>query len=80
MKCTLEFSEPLIRIDFYCKENKQKILIDMLLRYSRQHIDGLAELLDISVKILQDVQSGTNFLNENTARKLTQLFLIFIGD
>lgn len=80
MGCTIEFNEPPIKFDFYRNKFKQKIWIDAILRYGAIDIAGLATLLDLHVKALQNVHSGNLFLAENEAQRLAQLFLIIFSD
>ena len=80
MGCTIEFSEPPIKFDFYRNKFKQKIWIDAILRYGALDIISLAALLNLRVKALENVHSGRLFLTENEAQKLAQLFLIIFSD
>ena len=79
MSCALEFSESLVRVNFCSKGNKQKILIDVLTKYSELDINRLASVLQVSVARLKDICDGDSFLVGEPADSLAQLFLIFLG-
>jgi hypothetical protein len=79
MSCALEFPRSSVKIDFYCKGNKQKILIDVLTKYGEMDINGLASVLEISVKRLKNICEGDGFLVGEQADSLAQLFLMFLG-
>jgi hypothetical protein len=79
MGCIIEFSESLLRFEFNAKGSKQKILVDMLLKYSEMDIADLALALDASVNELQDILDGNYFFVDEQANDLSQLFLIFFG-
>lgn len=80
MRCIVEFSEPFIRFEFDRNKYKQKMLIDVLLNYSKLDLATLASTLEVSIKTLNDVLIGTAFLPEVPARCLAQLFLILFSD
>lgn len=61
MSCTLEFPESSVKIDFCSKGNKQKILIDVLAKYSEMDINQLASVLDVPVKRLHEICNGNGF-------------------
>ena len=79
MSCVLEFPESLVRIDFCSKGNKQKILIDILGKYSDMDITQLASVLEVSVERLHEICNGNGFLVGEQADSLAQLFLMFLG-
>ncbi|MFC3908732.1 hypothetical protein ACFORL_06535 [Legionella dresdenensis] len=79
MSCTLEFPESSVKIDFCSKGNKQKILIDVLAKYSDMDINQLASMLDVPVKKLREICNGNGFLIGEQADSLAQLFLMFLG-
>ena len=79
MSCTLEFPESSVKIDFCSKGNKQKILIDVLTKYGEMDINKLALVLGVPVKRLHDICDGYDFLVEEQADSLAQLFLMFLG-
>ena len=80
MRCIVEFTEPFIRFDFEPNKQKQKILIDVLLKYSQLDLATLASTLEVSLKTLSDVHNGIAFLQEVPAKCLAQLFLILFSD
>lgn len=79
MGCIVEFANSLMQFEFNCQGSKQKILVDMLLKYSEQDITTLASALDISVNELQDIYDSKHVLDAERANDLAQLFLIFFG-
>ncbi len=79
MGCIIEFSESLIQFEFHSTGNKQRILVDMMLKYGELDINNLALTLDISVHELQEMHEGTHFLVGEKAHDLAQMFLIFFG-
>lgn len=79
MGCALEFLESPVKIDFCSKGNKQKILIDVLIRHDEMDIKELALILNVSVKKLKDICKGDGCLIGEKADSLAQLFLIFLG-
>lgn len=79
MGCILEFTESLIQIEFCSKGNKQKILVDILTKYSEMDINKLAVVLGVPVKKLKNICKGKDCLTGEPADSLAQLFLIFFG-
>ncbi len=79
MGCIVEFSESLIQFEFDSNGKKQRILIDMLLKYAEIDINALALNLDISIQELQDIHDGNSFLIGEQAHDLAQIFLVFFG-
>ena len=79
MGCIVEFSESLLQFEFNSKGNRQKILVDMLLKYGELDIAGLACALDASISELHDILDGNYFFIGEQANDLSQLFLIFFG-
>ena len=79
MGCIIEFSESLMRFEFNSEGNKQKILVDMLLKYGELDIAGLALALEVSINELQAILDGNHFFVGEQANDLSQLFLIFFG-
>ena len=79
MSCTIEFPESSVEIDFCSNGNNQKILIDVLTKYSEMDFNKLASILGVSVRKLKKSHEGKSFLIGKPADSLAQLFLIFIG-
>jgi hypothetical protein len=79
MSCTLEFSESSVKIDFCSNENNQKILVDVLTKYSEMDFNKLASVLGVSVSKLKKICEGEGFLIGEKADSLAQLFLMFLG-
>ena len=70
----------MVTYNFECKINKQKLLIDALLRYGRLDITGLSYVLHVLATELRDAHSGKGFLHGHSAKKLALLFLICFSD
>ena len=81
MGCIMEFTEAesLVQIEFCSDGNKQKILIDVLIKYSGMDMSELASVLGVSVKKLRNIYDGKSFLVGKSADSLAQLFLRFFG-
>ena len=79
MGCFVEFSNLLLQFEFDSNGNRQKILVDMLLKYSELDILGLALALDTSVTELENILDGNYFFIDEQANDLSHLFLIFFG-
>ena len=68
-----------MRFEFSSTGSKQRILVDMLLKYGDLTISDLASALDITVSELQDIHDGNHYLVGEQANDLAQLFLSFFG-
>lgn len=79
MGCIVEFSKSLLQFEFNSHGHKQKILVDMLLKYGELNIVELSLALDTSTYELQDILEGNCFFIGEKANDLAQLFLIFFG-
>ena len=79
MGCIIEFTDTLLKFEFCSQGDKQKILVDMLLKYSEMDISALTSALGVSIKKLHDIRKGKCFLIGEQANDLAQLFLIFFG-
>lgn len=80
MGCIIEFSKPFVRFEFTYKKHKQRIFIEMLLKYSQLNIASLATSLDVSVNTLKSVCSDSAFLDDKPAKKLAHLFILFVSE
>ena len=80
MRCIIEFDEPPFRFDFCQNKNKHKIWLDILLKYSVLDLAGFASVLNVSVQKLQTVLKGLDYLDNEPATTLAQLFLMFFSD
>ncbi len=83
MECKLEaveVVEPVISVEFKFTRQKQKIFIHALLQCSKLDLEEIAGILNISVGLLMNVYNGKNYLNEEQAIQLSQLFLICFTD
>jgi hypothetical protein len=79
MGCKLEFTELLMQVDFCIKGSKQKVLIDVLTKYSDMDFNKLAYIVGVSVQELYDISSDNGCLIGESADSLAQLFLMFLG-
>lgn len=79
MGCIIEFSESQLQIEFCTEGNKQKILIDVLLKYSEMDINQLAISLGVSESKIQNIYDDKDFLVDQQADSLAQIFLRFFG-
>ena len=79
MGCIIEFADTLLKFEFCGQGEKQKILVDILLKYSGININDLTSELGISIKKLHDIRKGKYFLVGEQANDLAQVFLIFFG-
>ena len=71
---------PVVRTNFYCIKDKQKLLIDALLRYSSDDLTQISQILDLSKSELENVCADKSFLPENSSESLSTLFLLFFGN
>ncbi|AHE66200.1 hypothetical protein [Legionella oakridgensis] len=79
MECIIEFQKPLVRYEFSCR-TKQKILLEVLLKYSKLNLIDLALMLDISIATLLNAYKGKEFLQGKPAINLVHLLFIFFGE
>ena len=80
MGIELNAGEFTVNHEFNCRLNKQKLLIDVLLKYTKINLDNLATMLRVPVWLLQDVWKGGSYLKHDAALRLTQYFLLFFGE
>lgn len=80
MSCTIEFNEPKVRFDFAKNKYKQKIWIEVLLKFTKADIKKLADLLELPLNRLVEVHQGKAFFTSDSADRLAQLFLIVFSD
>lgn len=73
------FSERL-QVDFKCKKDAQKYLIEFILSQGNYDLKALADLPGIDVIELSVVLSGKYFLEDKPAADLMKWFLLFIGE
>ncbi|KTD17463.1 hypothetical protein Ljor_1769 [Legionella jordanis] len=79
MGCIVEFNDG-FRFDFAQNKCKQKLWIDVLLRFSKANIEHLAYILDLSVETLTQVYLGNHYLEDEAAKRLGHLFLVTFCD
>ncbi|HFL2714599.1 TPA: hypothetical protein ACGWTM_003413 [Legionella pneumophila] len=75
MVCIVEFDDGL-RFNFAKNKYKQKVWIDALLKYSKANIDHLSKVLDVPLGTLVKVHNGGDYLDQEAAERLGQLFLL----
>ncbi len=80
MDCIIEFQNPRMRLNFRCKEQHQKIIVETLLKFSKLSIADLSSLLNISKKILHEVCIGKTFLKDSSSSNLIYLLFLFLGE
>ncbi len=71
---------PVVKYTFECRANKQKYLVDALLRYGRLDVHGLSSMLDILANELHEVHAGKGYLHDQSAQQLALLFLVCFSD
>lgn len=80
MKCVLEFNgSSSTKYELFCRGNKQRILIDILLNYAQLELADIASIVGVSMNEVQGIYQD-KFLKEQSATNLLYLFLIFIAD
>ena len=79
MGCIIEFPESSVKIDFHSNGNNQKILIDVLTKYSEIDFEQLALIIGVSVRKLKKIYEGKTLLVGEQADSLAQLFLMFLA-
>ncbi len=79
MGCVVEFNDPRVIFELNYEQNKQEILIDILLKYSNRNLASIAEALDAPLELLIKVHNGSSFLNKEQTDKLLHLFLVFLA-
>lgn len=79
MESIIEFQELSTPTQVKCNKYKQKIIIEMLLKYSQLTKSDFASLLGISVPTLQGVSNNNEFLQGKPASNLIQVLFIFLG-
>lgn len=80
MSCIIEFKEPAVKFEFVCQYNKQKILLEMLLKYSQLNYSDLSCLLNTSILKLKSVYNGIEFLEAKISRNLIYLLFLFLNE
>ncbi|QDP72483.1 hypothetical protein FOG18_07900 [Legionella israelensis] len=78
MGCIIEFNNAL-RFNFIQNKCKQKLWINVLLRSSKANIEHLADILDLPIETVIQVHQGNLYLEEESAERLGQLFLVTFG-
>lgn len=78
MKCVLEF-DGAAKYELFCRGNKQRILIDILVNYAQLDLSNIASSVGVSLNELKDIYQD-KYLNEQSAMNLFYLFLIFISE
>lgn len=73
-------SEPIMHWQFKCRKDRQKILIDIILKYSKLDIAGIAGIIEVSMNTLQEVYKGNAYLDDPINKSLAQLFLLCFSE
>lgn len=71
---------PTIQTQFSCNKNKQKLLIDALLKCSIITIKDISTLIKVSPDFLLDVYQGKEYLNKKNAINLMYIFLLLFSE
>jgi len=79
MSCIIEFNESLLRLNFNCNNDDQKLLLDVLLKHRHLDIEKLAFILDSSALELEAIRANDYILEGERADTLSQIFLTFFG-
>jgi hypothetical protein len=69
-----------IEVNFKCRKEYHKYLIEFILTYSCLKQSELAELLDISLLTLDQSRKGSTHLSAQAVVKLIELFCTLLGD
>ena len=72
--------ESVLQIKFYRRKEKQKLLIQAILKCSKLTLIEIALLLDISYELLHQVYCGINYLDVIYDLRLIKLFLACFAD
>lgn len=79
MKCIIEFNDPLARFEFNYREEKQPMIIDILLKFGQFDLSNLSTILQIPETTLNNAYRNDQFLTDQAAINLSKIFLIFIS-
>lgn len=79
MECFFDVTEPVIDIKFQLKKVTQKYLIHYILSYGELDCSELAQILETSSLMLNQVLTGKEFLGPSKAYNLFQYFAMLIG-
>jgi len=71
---------PIVHYNFHCRKNRQKMLIDAILKYSTADLAHIAFILKLPTSELRKVTYGIHFLSAGYAKELATLFLICFSD
>jgi hypothetical protein len=74
-----ELKNSFITYQFNCKNNTQKIIIDILINYTNYDIQKLAEYMETSTSELLKVKHGESYLEKDQRNLLSRLFLVSFG-
>ncbi|MFO9331991.1 hypothetical protein SDA97_02835 [Legionella pneumophila serogroup 1] len=65
-------------VRFNCKKSAQKIILEFLLNYTKYDLKELAELLEVTPFLLNQVVKEKEYLSEAIASKMMDWLYIFI--
>lgn len=80
MECLSQKNEPVVSVQFLCKNHKQKMLIHALLKCSKLSLEGIATILKVPYNLIVNVYNGDCYLRSKQAVELAQLFIICFTD
>lgn len=75
MSITIEMGDPAIRFDFMENKHQQKVLIDVLLRFSELSLGELACIIGANIEDCDGVSSGRKFFAPHISKNLGELFI-----
>ncbi|HRD69002.1 MAG TPA: hypothetical protein PK657_02550 [Legionella sp.] len=67
-------------LNFKCKKESQKYLIEFMLKCGSYDLQDLAELLDVNVLQLSDVLCGKSYLNTDVSKNLVNWFVLLLRE
>lgn len=70
--------EPSFQYQVVCRSGRQKLLLEIMLKYSKLDINSLATILDIQPDSLKSVYEGTQYLRNDVLKKLYQMVLVLM--
>lgn len=79
MGCVIKFTESANHFEFCGEGNKQKIMVDILLRHAGMDSCSLASALNLRETEIEDICNEKKFLGGEQANDLVQFFWIFFG-
>jgi len=76
MECTIHPNQSPTTLTFTCKQQSQKSLIDILLKYSPLSLSDLPALLNLPIEQIKEVSLGNKYFTAADADHLALLLLM----